>query len=119
MPREVTRARSRAACGSRSGPLEGFIDKSARIASEIPVSLRRFVIGWTALAFVVWLFAVDAFQSDEDCGQSSAYVCFDAGKAVLAGVLFVGVPWLVGLLLGAGIAGIVRRRRTRPSRHEG
>ena len=78
------------------------------------MSLRRLLIGWTALAFVVWLLAVGAFKSDEDCSSySSAYVCIDTRKAVLAGSLFVGVPWLLGILLAAAVVGILRWRRTR------
>lgn len=75
------------------------------------MSLRRFLIGWTALAFIVWLVAVSALESDEDCSQSPAFVCIDTRKALLGGTLFVGAPWLLGLILAVAIAGIVRWRR--------
>jgi hypothetical protein len=79
------------------------------------MSLRRFVVGWTTLAFVVWLVAVSAFESDEDCSAPTAgYVCIDTHQAVIAGSLFVGVPWLVGLVIAGLVAFLVRLRR----RHE-
>jgi hypothetical protein len=79
------------------------------------MSLRRFVVGWTALAFVVWLVAVSAFESDEDCSAPTAgYVCIDTHHAVFAGSLFVGVPWLVGLVIAGLVVFLVRLRR----RHE-
>jgi hypothetical protein len=77
------------------------------------VSLRRFVIGWTGVAFVVWLPVVAAFESDEDCSAPTAgYVCFDTHAAVIAGSLVVGIPWLVGLVIAGLVVLLVRGRRS-------
>jgi hypothetical protein len=76
------------------------------------MSLRRFVVAWTALAVVVWLVAVSAFESDEDCNAPTAgYVCIDTHAALIAGSLFVGIPSLVGFVVAALVAVFLRRRR--------
>jgi hypothetical protein len=76
------------------------------------MSLRRFVLAWTALAFVVWLVAVSAFESNEDCNAPTAgYVCIDTHAALVAGSLFVGIPWLIGFVVAGLVAVFLRRRR--------
>jgi hypothetical protein len=77
------------------------------------MSLRRFIIVWTTLAFVVWLVAVSAFESDEDCSAPTAgYVCIETHTALLAGSLYVGgAPWALGLFVAWVVAVSDRRRR--------
>jgi hypothetical protein len=76
------------------------------------MSLRRFIIAWTTLAFVVWLVAVSALESDEDCSAPTAgYVCIETHTALLAGSLSVGTPWAIGLFVAWVVAVSDRRRR--------
>ena len=70
------------------------------------ITLRRFLLGWTVLAFVAWLYA--ASWGDTDCRETD-FVCFSQREVDLIAAVMVGIPWLVGVVIALVAVAVARR----------
>jgi len=83
-------------------------DRQHRDRSGRLVTFRRFVVVWTLLAIVAWLYA--ASWGDTDCRETD-FVCFSQRDVDLIAAIVVGIPWLLGIFAAGIVAGLVKWHR--------
>jgi hypothetical protein len=71
------------------------------------ITFRRFLIGWTLLAVVVWLYLASTGPGDMGCRESD-FICFSQREVDLIAAAAVGIPWLLGVMVVGVIVGLVR-----------
>ena len=71
------------------------------------ITFRRFLIGWTLLAVVAWLYFASTGPGEMGCRKSD-FVCFSQRDVDLIAALVVGIPWLLGLLVAGVVMGLVK-----------
>lgn len=74
------------------------------------ITFRRFLIGWTLLAVVAWLYFASTGPGEMGCRESD-FICFSQREVDLIAAVAVGIPWLVGLFVALGIFGLVKWHR--------
>ena len=60
--------------------------------------LRRWILGWTALAIVGWFLVAASWSSNEaKCDTSTSLICISTKGVWLLTTLYAAIVWLVGL----------------------
>lgn len=73
------------------------------------ITFRRFLIGWTLLAVVAWLYFASTGPGEMGCRESD-FICFSQREIDLIAAVAVGIPWLLGLVIAGVIVGLVKWR---------
>jgi hypothetical protein len=71
------------------------------------ITFRRFLIGWTLLAVVAWLYVASSGPGERGCRESD-FICFSQREVDLIAAVVVGIPWLLGVVVAGVIVGFVK-----------